>query len=288
MIVPLAYKYVAVTLMLAEINFCASRLHLTIDLPIKEQDIKAVAVFPPRVIGFAGRIDTKDYSFSFAKSGRLRFITKLEDGYQSMGIYRGSQVLREYHEHMSKIKSTIDTNDAYRIATNWLVAVDVDVQRLEKAHPSTTRQQSFISWPTNENGYGGIRVDSEGNISPADGNINRKSLPLFDVYWGNGDRDKWGHAMGPAVDIMISGVNGELLKLRQEDDSYSKRPVSLIKDMDKLLAIPDEDFLKYSPTERSNLVARFAAVHYSASTNELRNLLSQTNAPAETIVPATQ
>jgi hypothetical protein len=52
------------------------------------------------------------------------------------------------------------------------------------------------------------------------------------------------------------------LKLRQEDDSYSKRPAALIKDMDKLLAIPDEEFLKYSPTERSNLIVRFAAVHY--------------------------
>jgi hypothetical protein len=91
MIVPLAYKYVAVTLMLAEINFCASRLHLPVDLPIKEQDVKA-AVFPPsRAISFAGRIDTKDYSFTFAKSGRLRFITKLEDGYQSMGMHRENE-----------------------------------------------------------------------------------------------------------------------------------------------------------------------------------------------------
>jgi hypothetical protein len=52
MIVPLAYKYVAVAVMLAEINYCAGRLHLPIDLPIKEQDVKA-AVFPPRAIGFA-------------------------------------------------------------------------------------------------------------------------------------------------------------------------------------------------------------------------------------------
>jgi hypothetical protein len=36
--------------------------------------------------------------------------------------------------------------------------------------------------------------------------------------------------------------------------------------MDKLLAISNEEFLKYSPLERSNLVTRFAAVDYSLPT----------------------
>jgi hypothetical protein len=193
-----------------------------------------------------------------------------------MGLYRGTQSLREYQEQLAQIKSTINTNDAYRIATNWLLAMDVDLLRLEKDHPSTIRQQSLIPWSENEK----IRVDVGGNISLV-GNTNKEiPLPLFNVDWGNGGQDKWGHPMGPVVDIMISGINGELLKLRQEDDSYSKRPVSLIKDVDKLLAIPDEEFLKYSPLERSNLVVRFASVHYPASTNELRNSHFQTNAPA--------
>jgi hypothetical protein len=228
-IVPLAYKYIAVTIMLAEINFCADRLHLQADLPIKEQNLRVETVFPPRVIGFAGRLDTEKYSFSFAKSGRLRFITKLDDG-------RGDQSLREYLEHLSQIKSTINTNDAYRIATNWLAAIEVDPQQLEKEHPPTVKQQTFISWA--EEGKPGTEIP----------------LPIFDVKWGD-----WSH---PVIDIQISGSTGELLKLRQEDDSYSKRPASLIKDMDKLLAIPDEEFLKYSALERSNLVVRFAAVHY--------------------------
>jgi phosphatidylglycerol:prolipoprotein diacylglycerol transferase len=42
-------------------------------------------VFNPKlpIIGFAGRIDTSTYSFSFAKSGRLRFITRLKSGFQA-------------------------------------------------------------------------------------------------------------------------------------------------------------------------------------------------------------
>lgn len=240
MIVPLAYKCVAVTLMLAEINICASRLHLPVDLPMKEQDIKAEAVFPPGIIGFAGRIDTEKYSFSFAKSGRLRFITNLNDN-------RGNLSLREYQEQISHIKSVINTNDAYRIATNWLVAMDVDVQRLEKENSHMSKQQFFTAWPDNEKN-----------------NVEREfTLPFFDVKWGN-----WTQ---PVIDVKISGATGELLKLRQEDDSYSKRPVSLIKDVDKLLTIPDEEFLKYSRAERSNLVVRFTNLNF---------LLSQTNAPA--------
>jgi hypothetical protein len=61
---------------------------------------------------------------------------------------------------------------------------------------------------------------------------------------------------------MIAGDTKDLLYLRQEDDSYSKRPATLIKDVDSLLAIPDAEFLTYSTLERSNLVSRFAAVDY--------------------------
>ena len=230
MIVPLAYKYLAITLMLAEINFCAGRLRLPADMPIQEQDLRAEAVSSPQVIGFAGRLDTDKYSFTFAKDGRLRFIIKLENG-------RGDKTLREYQEGLAKVKSTINSADAYRIATNWCSAMEIDLRRLEKEYPPMTRQQTFVPWA--DSGNTGARVP----------------LPIFDVKWGDWAR--------PVVDIQISGDTGELLKFRQEETTYSKRPASLIKDMDKLLAIPDEEFLKYSPIERSNLVARFSAVDYS-------------------------
>jgi hypothetical protein len=233
MIVPAAYKFISIILMLWEINYCSERLRLPTDLPVKEQDLRAESVFPPSVIGFAGRLDTSKFSFSFAKSGRLRFITKLDDG-------RGNQTLHEYLEHLSQVKSTINTNNAYRIATNWLAAMEIDLPRLEKEHPPAVRQQTFVPWA----GFATNNAETP--------------LPIFDVKWGDWAR--------PVIDIQISGATGELLKLRQEDDSYSKRPASLIKDMDKLLAISDEEFQKYSPSERSNLVVRFAAVQYPALT----------------------
>jgi hypothetical protein len=231
--VSLAYKYVAVAVMLAEINYCSNNLHLKQSLPVKDDDIQAVAVFNPKVLGFAGRIDTEYYSFSFVKSGRLRFITKLDaPGRQSYGIYRGTESVHDLMDQLSHVKSTINTNEAYRISTNWLISIDVDLKKLEKGKPLQIEQQFFQS--------------------PGRGTM---PVPLFYVSWGE--------QTDPTIDIMISGINGELLNLRQEDDSYSKRPASLIKDMDKLLAIPDQEFLKYSDQEKSNLVVRFSAVSYS-------------------------
>jgi hypothetical protein len=278
--VPLAYKYVAVAVMLAEINYCASRLHLPIDLPVKESDIRVAMVYNPSVhsrlqhrpieYGFSGRIDTSKYTFSFPAGGflhpnpgKLRFIIRLDNGYEAYSTTKiqGDLPTREFLPQLVGVHSTIDTNDAYRIATNWLTAIDVDVQQLQKENPVTVKQQFLTD-------YG--------------------PLPIFDVRWGAGREDKWGHPKSPVVDITIAGDTRDLLHLRQNDDSYSKRPFVLIKDMDKLLAIPDAEFLKYSALERSNLVARFSAVTYHVSTNELHSLLSQTNASAGTNRPAKQ
>lgn len=268
--VPLAYKFVATAVMLAEINYCASRLHLPIDLPVKESDIRVQRIYNPHLrshlehrpteYGFAGRIDIQCYSFSFPaglssdpKPGKLRFITRLDDGYQAYSTIKIQGKLRtsEFLPQLVGIHATIDTNEAYHLATNWLMAIDVDVQRLNKEQPITVKQEHWGNDP----------------------------LPIFDVKWGEGRVDKWGHSESAVVEVMIAGDTKGILHLRQNDDSYSKRPFALIKDMDKLLAIPDEEFLKYSPMERSNLVARFSAVNY---------LLSQTNTPAETNVPAKQ
>jgi len=56
--------------------------------------------------------------------------------------------------------------------------------------------------------------------------------------------------------MMFSAVSGELLELNMGTATTCKLP--LIKDLSKLLAIPDDEFLKYSDTERSNLVVRFS------------------------------
>jgi len=232
----LAYKYVALAVMLAEINFCSGRLHLSDNKPpLRRQDCTAIHIDAPSdFIKFAGLVTTKEsFSFSFVKSARLRYVVKLDNqGRQSFGIPRGEdETIVSCLERLSHMKSMINSNDAYRLGTNWLVAMGADLKRLEAEHPPVVEQQLWKSSP--------------GGDVP---------IPLFYIWWGDD--------AASGVHVMISGLTGELLNLCQDDDSYSKRPSALIKDVDQLLAIPDEEFLKYSDLERSNLVVRFAAIQY--------------------------
>jgi len=239
MVVGLCYKSVAVAVMLTEINFCANRLQLPVKLPFEQRDIRKIVVFEPRGSQFYGRLDIDKYVFSFAKTGRLRFIINMDGE-------RGNQPLRLYLEGLAKVPSILNAAVAYERATNWLQALDVDVQRLEKDHPATVKQQSFTSWIE--------------DAKPSQEIL----LPIFDIKWGD-----WGN---PVIDIQVSGSTGELLKLRQENISYSRRPDTLIKDVDELLAISDREFLSYSPSSRSNLIVRFAAINYPPQTPLLENL----------------
>jgi hypothetical protein len=115
----LAYKYVVIAVMLAQVNFLSDRLQLHEPHPIKNQNTIAQRAGGPFLDGFIGGIDTSEYHFGFIHSGKVIVITKLEDDrYQSMGLYQGNEPLKEFMERFSQIKSTINTNDAYRLATN--------------------------------------------------------------------------------------------------------------------------------------------------------------------------
>lgn len=212
--------------MLTEINHCANQLHLPIPLPVTRTGLKFSFLGPPEKIGYQGRLDTEHYSFCFGPSGKLRFIINLNDD-------RGDLSVSDYLSRISKVVSTINTNDAYLIASNWLAAIDVNIEKLEKAYPPVVRQQStFETSGTN-------RI-----------NVN---LPLFDVKWG-----KWEE---PTIQVCINGADGSLLKLRQEDDSYSNRPTNLIANLDKLLKISDQEFKNYSEAEQQKLLERFVGAN---------------------------
>jgi hypothetical protein len=226
----LAYKYVVIAAWLAEINFCCRQLHLKQDLPVVESDIRDCAIFGPQPTGFLGRIDTTDYSYCFGRNGGLRFIERLDWAEREhLTVHGDPNSVGDVLTRMSHLPSIVTTNDACRLATYWLQAVDVDLDRLQREKHVHVEQQRII------NDQGGFDL-----------------VPLFYVIWGP-DRDE-------TIDVMISGINGELLSLRQEDDAYFKRPAMVITNIDRLMAIPDAEFLKYSPLERSNLVARFSNI----------------------------
>ena len=130
--ISLAYKYVATAMMLAEANYCAERLHLPSSLPIVASQIRQAYVAPPRLLRFLGSLDTDKYSFGFSESGTLRFITRLHRF--------GDAPLPQIQRRLAKVDPGMTTSAAYKLATNWLTAVCVDLPALERTHPATVRQ----------------------------------------------------------------------------------------------------------------------------------------------------
>lgn len=245
--IPLAYKFVVITAMMSQVNYYAPRLHLPIDVPIKEQDIRSlIAAPPPSHNGrYGARLQVKNYSFTFTERS-FSIFNLAEDGLQSFGIptMKPRESSKDLLERASKMKYTVSTNDTYRMATNWLVALDIDLAKLEKVNPPCVNKYPIFH--------------SDRGLVPS---------PLLIVEWKNTNAPGYDPT---EVMVEISAVSGELLQLT-DGGFFSKREQPLIKDLDKLLAISDEEFLKYSLLERSNLVSRFSAIYYYPFDNQPHN-----------------
>jgi hypothetical protein len=234
----LAYKYVAITVMLGEINFIGARLNLPIHFPVTEADLRKILVVPSTVLNiespgwpnFGGRLDTEKFSFCFSDDGRLRYIVKLHPwGTMSVPVRNDMLVTQS---------AIIDTNDAYGLATNWLTLMCVNVGKLEKETPIVVEHE--FRWK-----------------DPNDQSLGREYFPLFRVTWGGKQLES--DVDAPKINIEIDGRTKEIIALRLEDDSVSDRPKWPIKEPDELLGISDLQFVSYSAQERMDLVMRFAA-----------------------------
>ena len=243
--------------MIGFVNNYAPRLNLPFDVPLKEHEIQGLSVTPPNktLPLYDGGIQVRNYSFGFTdghiNSPYWRFtgyfsVTKLEDDrMKSFGILllHPRESSSSLMERASRMKYTISTNDLYTIATNGLTALDIDQRTIETKNPLKVEQPLF---------------HSDRGLVPS---------PLMYAYWGK-------HALrdpgSNGVAFEISAVSGELLEMNVGNASGCKG-LPLIKDPDKLLAISDEEFLKYSDVERSNLVVKFATCP-SLITPEVMNL----------------
>lgn len=240
----LAYKYVMVCLMLAEINFTASRLNFGQHFPVEMHDLVYVFVETHDKRSEQGCIYTSQYCFCFSENGRLRFI--------EMSHPFGDMHIAERDDMLLKQKSIIDKAEAYRMATNWLTLMTVDVPKLEAENRPNIVHEGCVS-----------RV-KRGQMD---------LLPLFEITWGKG---MYGDESVPHVLVEIDGRNKGLIRIRLEDESVSQRPAGLIKNRDELLSISDQEFLSYTDQQREDLVKRFMAISYDPSpTNQVR---SATNA----------
>jgi hypothetical protein len=210
-----AYTYVAVAVMLAEANFIADRLQLPVSHPMVQDQLEYQLVIPPRMMFLSYSGGRIDVNgYAFCFPHQARYIQKVHS-------FEGASMAEE-NEILSHGASLIDTNGAYQLASNWLSLIEVDVRELEKTNHAEVRQRFYYS---------------------TNGAVN---LPVFEVRWG-----EWND---PKIEVSIDARSKEMVYIRQEDDAFLRRPEELIRNLDKLLEIPDEEFQKYSDSQRSNLV----------------------------------
>lgn len=187
-----------------------------------------------------GSLETTNMIFGFGEN-KLQFIQFAEPD-SDLDI-PGRQ------KRWAKMKSLIGTNEAYQLATNWLVKLDVDLEALQKTHPLSVEQQFF---------YPG------GNTSNTP-----VMLPRFEVRWGT-------NRSLPAVWVSIFGPTKKLIHIRMEDGSFSRRPNLIkIEHIERLLSLTNKDFANWSVIQKSNLVVEAASsVYRSFSFPEIAPLSS--------------
>ncbi len=247
----LAYKYVASALMAAFVNNHSHQLNLPFEVPLNANHSAQLTVenpvFKTNYISYGCGYSEKNYELGFDAyyynhsnlTGGFT-ITKFEpDGMTSFGIslLQLHEPSNSLMERASKMEYKItNTNELYHVATNYLMGLGIDAKALEKQCPVTLDEYSVFH--------------SKKGLVPS---------PLKYAMWG---RPLLRDPGTNGVAMKISAVSGDLLELNAGIFSGGHFP--LIKDLDKLLTIPDEEFLKFSDMERSNLVVQFAAVHYPA------------------------
>lgn len=230
----LAYNYVAIALMVMEINYIGPRLNLPMQFPVTTTNLTKTLVFPPSTpnsmdpnsINYGGRIDTGGYSFSFSDNGRLCYVTKMRPW--------GRMRIEERNDRLAKEKSLIDSKEALELGRDWLKGMDIQIASLEAR--SAPKVEHKFRWENQvENGE-------------------KEYLPIFEVRWG---KDK-----APDVIVEIDGRSKTILRLRLENEAVSSRPGRPIKNYDELLKLSDDTFLKLSEEERRTLILKHERFNY--------------------------
>lgn len=135
--VPPAYREAMSKLMLAEANEYARALHLPETLPLTTNLLRECFVTPPFVaarFGALGSLRTTNYSYAFGRGRRLSYVTRLIKGDNPYDY--------DSHKRYAIDPSAVNTNAAYRQATQWLSKAFVDVRRLSES--STVSIQPWV------------------------------------------------------------------------------------------------------------------------------------------------
>ncbi|NCC60764.1 MAG: hypothetical protein EOM12_07440 [Verrucomicrobiae bacterium] len=239
-------SFITSSLMISQANIVSEKLELPLNnLPITSEEIKTHDAFlftgktslgrPEYVL--QGYIKTEQYSFFF-KNGYLR-------GVNTINVIppRSDAIVKKKYEDLLNETLSISKTNAYKLSTNWLCKLDVNLNKLNSEYELSIKQWEYIP-----------EIKEEGILVPIQSPL---LLPVFDVEWScdvlRGGKMK----KVPQVTITIDGRSGELVSYDVSDDSLFLSPRIQLINVKDLFAIPDEEFLKMDDTQKNNLLKRF-------------------------------
>lgn len=267
-----AYQAVVAPLLLREANFYAERLNLLETRPLSAA-VAQVSVNPPLLAGL-GQVTTSNYFYSFPtgderprtnecgvafiEHGKLAYVMRVSpfrvDGREVTDLYDG----------LAAMPSKVDTNGAYFLATQWLAAIEVDVAALERDFKPVVDQQGFYDPP--------LPPDRAFN-PPA--NAPRRLRPIFDVTWGGPEH------CSPPVWVRIFGPTKELVCLRMENTTYSRRPSIVITNALELCELPAPPAKPPGATSRRTTLGDYLRVSQAYSNVASKLMLKEASFFAE-------
>ena len=196
-----AYRKEALRLLVQEANKVAQELNLPEPLPIAETNLVKSYISSPRMAqgtGAIGNITTSNFTYYVSSGNKFSYLTprNAETGY--------SLLQKNYSWPMSRM----DTNAAFKLATQLLAAASMDVSALNSN--CNVQVDAFI--PEGKNG--------------------KHFVPLYWVYWVAKD----GSGSGPVALVQVFEPAKSIRQLRVNRSEYILRQPLQITNLDYLLS----------------------------------------------------
>ena len=181
------YQKEAFGLVLREANKVALELNLPEKLPITETDLTEFFISPFEYSyeeKSIGSVTTQQYVYCVSQGNKFSYL---------FGTHQNEDC-RRYQKQYTLPITQLDTNEAYLLATQWLAAVSMDVDKLNHDYPVI------------------VEVEHDYIQSPPG-----KFVPVYDVYWAKERHN------GSVASVRLFTPTKTLLQLCVEDPKYILR-----------------------------------------------------------------
>jgi hypothetical protein len=201
------YQNAAVKLMLHEANLVARELQLSEELPITESNLIEAIVTPfdfNYITKTIGTVTTRNYHYCVSQGNK----------FSNLVVANYDQTCLNYEKELLPIKQ-MNTGEAYQLATQWLAAVSMDVNGLNrdcKAH---------VALSPHCNGLTKLGQKPRKNF-----------VPIYFVWWTSPQNDA--EKYGDVAFVELFSPTKKLLQLGVRDPKYILREPVVFTNLESL------------------------------------------------------